>query len=35
VPEKLVTTQRAWSVMTKMAFSAGGDGGRKTPELFL
>src|SRR5215831_7655357 len=27
-PPELVTTQRAWSVMTKMAFSAGGDGGR-------
>src|SRR5262249_34866061 len=28
---ELVTAQRVWSVMTKMAFSAGGDGGRRTP----
>src|SRR5262249_44961978 len=32
---ELVTTQRVWSVMTKMAFSADGDGGRRLPELYL
>jgi hypothetical protein len=32
---ELVRTQRAWSVMTKMAFSADGDGVRRSLELPL